>query len=386
MTLREALLRYPLFAVLSDRVFEGWLASCQELHFAEGETVFQEGSIGEWLYLVKQGRVRITRRNKSGRELTAGIAGPGDVFGEYAVLRPHNNTATCRAIRASQLVRLPLAPLHHALGPEETVYIKRWTQLHAVLSCLRGGPFLGFMSAPSALAHLNNLRPTAHQQGATIQANGLADAYWHFIEQGKIALHLENGVVRELTAGDSFGEHALLAGRTLPVAIALEATNCLRLSRAEFYNPVQTEAPQSQTVIFDSHSTHHYPWVSQSSDADCGVASLAMIAKYYFKHEQLDTLRSSTRQLSAGLSLLELQALSRFVGLTSYAVRVDADHLDDVALPAIAHFSNGHYVVIFEHSPRGVVIGDPATSIVSITEEEFWRMSSGYLLLVKPSL
>ena len=40
---------------------------------------------------------------------------PGDVFGEYALLAPGNNTATCRTAAPSRLLRLPLAPLQGAL-------------------------------------------------------------------------------------------------------------------------------------------------------------------------------------------------------------------------------------------------------------------------------
>jgi ABC-type bacteriocin/lantibiotic exporter with double-glycine peptidase domain len=51
------------------------------------------------------------------------------------------------------------------------------------------------------------------------------------------------------------------------------------------------------------------------------------------------------------------------VGLPCQAVRVSVDRLGQVSLPAIAHLSSGHYVVLHELGAGGVVVGDPATGI-----------------------
>jgi CRP-like cAMP-binding protein len=54
--------------------------------------LFQENTPGAWVHIVLEGRVRILRQS-SRREVSLGMLQTGDVFGEYALLPPRNNTA-----------------------------------------------------------------------------------------------------------------------------------------------------------------------------------------------------------------------------------------------------------------------------------------------------
>src|SRR5215472_5991916 len=105
---------YPLFRLLSSRQLDAWLAAGQEIDCPSGFTLFQEDTPGAWIHVVRAGRVRIVRQSGR-RELSLGMLLPGDAFGEYALLSPGNNTATCRTAAPSRLLRLPLAPLQTAL-------------------------------------------------------------------------------------------------------------------------------------------------------------------------------------------------------------------------------------------------------------------------------
>src|SRR5271166_6097593 len=131
---RAHLARYPLFGLLSRQQLDDWLAAGQEVDYAVGETIFQENSPGAWVYLVRAGRVRILRRSGP-REITLGTLLPGDVFGEYALLRPFRNTATCRTCAATRLLRLPMAPLRSAVQamPSAWMNMKNWLRLHTLL-------------------------------------------------------------------------------------------------------------------------------------------------------------------------------------------------------------------------------------------------------------
>jgi ABC-type bacteriocin/lantibiotic exporter with double-glycine peptidase domain len=52
-----------------------------------------------------------------------------------------------------------------------------------------------------------------------------------------------------------------------------------------------------------------------------------------------------------------------------------------VSLPAVAHLSDGHYVVLHELGPGSVVVGDTATAIATWSRELLARSCSGALLL-----
>ena len=115
MTTDKTLLtRYPLLRILPSEQFDVWLAAGQDVDSPSGVMIFQENTDGAWVYLIREGRVRILRQSGT-REVTLGMLQAGDLFGEYALLPPGRNTATCRTAAPSQLRRLPLAPLRTAL-------------------------------------------------------------------------------------------------------------------------------------------------------------------------------------------------------------------------------------------------------------------------------
>jgi CRP-like cAMP-binding protein len=64
--------------------------------FARGAVVFREGEPGGPMYVVQRGRVRIAKRAGGGERVLATL-GPGDFFGEMAILcgQPRSATATC---------------------------------------------------------------------------------------------------------------------------------------------------------------------------------------------------------------------------------------------------------------------------------------------------
>lgn len=71
---------------------------------APGEVLFLKGDPGDALYAVRRGQVRISTVATSGRQLTLNILGPGDVFGEIALLDGGERTADAAAEEASELL------------------------------------------------------------------------------------------------------------------------------------------------------------------------------------------------------------------------------------------------------------------------------------------
>ena len=65
--------------------------------FGAGDIVFREGEVGEALFLVKEGRVAITKQVKGNVEQVLAHLGPCDYFGEMAVMDKIPRTATATA-------------------------------------------------------------------------------------------------------------------------------------------------------------------------------------------------------------------------------------------------------------------------------------------------
>jgi CRP-like cAMP-binding protein len=97
-----------IVALLADANLFGTLAAedlalCavdfRESRFAKGQLLFARGDPGSHIYLVSEGQVRLAIASADGRELSFEIVGPGDLFGEIAVLDglPRSAEATALA-------------------------------------------------------------------------------------------------------------------------------------------------------------------------------------------------------------------------------------------------------------------------------------------------
>jgi CRP-like cAMP-binding protein len=85
----EALRRVPLFADLDDDELAQVALLFKERHFKAGETVVMEGSDGAAFFLIESGAASVAVRGTE-----RGNLGPGDHFGEIALLTGSERTAT----------------------------------------------------------------------------------------------------------------------------------------------------------------------------------------------------------------------------------------------------------------------------------------------------
>ena len=75
-----------LFAGLPERELEGLADRLGKRTFAKGMIIFHKESAGQTLYIIESGKVRIFVLSESGQEISVNVYGPGDVFGELALL------------------------------------------------------------------------------------------------------------------------------------------------------------------------------------------------------------------------------------------------------------------------------------------------------------
>ncbi|HEU5477499.1 MAG TPA: cyclic nucleotide-binding domain-containing protein [Gaiellaceae bacterium] len=88
----DTLKRVPLFAELDNRELEQIATSMRERRFKAGDVVTQEGSGGVGFFVVEEGEAEV---NVGGE--ARGTIGPGDYFGEIALINESPRTATLTA-------------------------------------------------------------------------------------------------------------------------------------------------------------------------------------------------------------------------------------------------------------------------------------------------
>ena len=94
----ELLARTALFGSLGPAGPDGHCRAHAARRFDPDQMIFSRGDPGRDIYLVIEGRIRLSILSSDGRELSFAHAGPGNVFGEIATLDGGERTAGATAI------------------------------------------------------------------------------------------------------------------------------------------------------------------------------------------------------------------------------------------------------------------------------------------------
>jgi CRP/FNR family cyclic AMP-dependent transcriptional regulator len=98
--------RAPLFDGLDDEAARALRHQMGEVKLSRGEHLFLEGDDGDALYVVIDGKMKLTRAASDGRENLLGVIGPGEMFGELSLFDPRPRTSSASAVTDATLVAL----------------------------------------------------------------------------------------------------------------------------------------------------------------------------------------------------------------------------------------------------------------------------------------
>ncbi len=98
----QALQIVPFFAELSAEHAGELSKSLVPRRFGPGQVIFHLGDPGGLLYLISRGKVKISHATPEGQEVVLAILGPGDFFGELALLDDAPRSATAEALEATE--------------------------------------------------------------------------------------------------------------------------------------------------------------------------------------------------------------------------------------------------------------------------------------------
>ena len=94
------------FGLLGDEDRRALSEVVDLIKLRDDETLFRAGEPGESLYLVRAGEIELYINDNVGQKIVLDAVGPGDFFGEIALLDAGPRTATAVARAASELVEL----------------------------------------------------------------------------------------------------------------------------------------------------------------------------------------------------------------------------------------------------------------------------------------
>ena len=134
-----------------------------------------------------------------------------------------------------------------------------------------------------------------------------------------------------------------------------------------------------------------YYCIKQHDITDCGAACLATVSKQYGLNLSISKIREAAGTDKQGTNAYGMIKAAEQLGFSAKGVKGDQNaFFTDFPLPAIAHVVvNGsllHYVVIHKITKKVILIADPGKGLVKYTPEEFFKIWTGVLILLVPTV
>ena len=137
-------------------------------------------------------------------------------------------------------------------------------------------------------------------------------------------------------------------------------------------------APEQHTLLI-FNPVGAFPFYPQLDSMDCGPACLQMVLKFHGRYYPLPWLRSVSFISREGVSLKGISKAAERVGLRTMAVKVpfrargNQPDLLRAPLPAIVHWNQNHFIVVYRVSKKYVWISDPADGKHKLPVSDFLR-------------
>ncbi|WP_439930732.1 peptidase domain-containing ABC transporter [Bacillus velezensis] len=127
------------------------------------------------------------------------------------------------------------------------------------------------------------------------------------------------------------------------------------------------------------------PIVKQLQQTECGLCCCAMLIRFYNSNETLFELRSFLEAGRDGLTIKQLKNLLVHKGFKADIYKSTILGLKKINVPFIAYWNNEHFIVVEKIKENYYYIIDPANGRRKLTEEEFKKGFSSYILYAVPS-
>ena len=133
------------------------------------------------------------------------------------------------------------------------------------------------------------------------------------------------------------------------------------------------------------HTKRRVPVILQSEAAECGLACMAMITQYYGDKRDLNALRHTMSVSLRGSTLKDVMGVASDLGFQSRAIKIEMEHLAQLACPAILHWNMNHFVVLTKVKGDVITIHDPALGERKLTFDDASKCITGIALEVSPT-
>lgn len=120
-----------IFSGLSEKNKTEIASRLTEISVKKKDLIYSSGDKAGTVYILKEGRIKITRFSDDGRELTVDILEPGDLFGELTVAGEQVRESSAAAMEDSYICAIKRKDFEDFIGkmPELSLAITKWIGL-----------------------------------------------------------------------------------------------------------------------------------------------------------------------------------------------------------------------------------------------------------------
>ena len=192
-----------------------------------------EGEEGDTLYVVFSGKVEVLRDTKTGRAEKVAILGPGEVFGEVALIHHIPRNRSVRAVKTSILLTISQKVfdeivLEHMPTHKVEEIIQKRAFLHRIPLCSEWSD-----DAVNRLAQLSVLNN--YPIGDTVLPAGMFNQFFYIVYDGLLHVERDGKRLARLGIGDFFGEISIMQNSvSVADVVAHNETRCISIYRNEF--------------------------------------------------------------------------------------------------------------------------------------------------------
>jgi CRP-like cAMP-binding protein len=132
------LAKVPLFEGLTPAALDIVAAVASEESYPTGHVIFEHGDLGDKIYVILEGRVRISRNVPGMGEEALAVLNPGAIFGEMALLDDTPRSADARVHERCRLLILSRETFEDLLFlNKDLAYEVLWSMVRILSSRLR---------------------------------------------------------------------------------------------------------------------------------------------------------------------------------------------------------------------------------------------------------
>ncbi|UCE86487.1 MAG: Crp/Fnr family transcriptional regulator [Deltaproteobacteria bacterium] len=132
----QSLRAIPLFASVGRDDLDSIAAHLIERRYPKGSTIVEEGLEGDFMYVLCEGRVKVTKLSDDGREKILEMLDGGSFFGEMALLDRAPRSASVRTLSDVRLLALSRADFLSVLRKSPDLAIALIQELSRRLRCV----------------------------------------------------------------------------------------------------------------------------------------------------------------------------------------------------------------------------------------------------------